>query len=399
MKTKSEKILFGELILLSFAGIILFVVQNTMVTPWLFYTVYFAIKIIRSKVTYKNTGLFVSIVFVLSAGILANMGRISLGSIAHLAFYLVMMLLLLNSMASIIKNQKYIEKLCRVIIICYFINILISYLLSWVGYEGILQVVFRYSTVRTGEIRYAAFASEASYLAFTLTYCVFPLMIIDRNKNLKFIIIAIITIILAKTSYGFICIGFVGVLYFKNNTKYIITGLAILFILTLMPFQNKYLDRVHSVMGALHEDNVEAIAYGIADADGSAGVRVLPSFLYFVEGRFLEPGIILGHGSGSSSEYFKGLEDFGKQEDEFLGLGFFPGFVYEAGIVATILILIYIRKFTPKVKWYYWLFFLFGLFNFSFSTEMFQFSVCGLMLNHLVFKYQSEDKLNRILET
>lgn len=379
---------YVEILLLSYAGIILFFWGNTMITPWVFFNFLFILHTLKT-----NTIIDISfLLFCLCIISIININTLHIASLAHMIFYLVTLLTIIKIITSYETiNISFIENLSKIIILSYFINVIISVILSHIGYNGWLNIFFKYSIDSHGSIRYPGFASEASYLAFTLTYAALPLIYFNKNSNKKYLLFVAVTILISKTSYGIVCLVFLLAIYYINNLKSILIGIFLLFLLFSIMEGNTYLNRVTEIVKLIKSGSVESIVYGIYDVDGSASVRILPTYLYIIEGHYLNPHFLIGYGAGTSSDYFKMIQDFGKKEDEHLGLGFIPAFVHEYGVIFTFCLFYYLKKYLSSIKWYHYCFFIFSIFNYSFSTEIFLFSVVYLiLLNKAINTYTNQ---------
>ncbi len=305
-------------------------------------------------------------------------------SLFHYLFYL-LMLYVLNIYAEINKTKlTTFLFLNKAIIILYFFNILISKLLSLIKYRG--DFIFQIRN-DNGIIRFNGFSSESSYVAFILIACMLCLIFlrqyIRRRDLYKYFMLMVVTIIISKTTFGFVGIGLVCLAMVNSHLikKRIALIVVIIFLLNLD--SNLYLERLWNIVNLIFQsDSLNYFVYKLVDVDGSASFRLLPSYEFFADIQLSDIQFWLGHGAGSSKLHFTNLYLAGEGN---MGLGFIPAFIYEYGIIMATIICYILYTLFRGLPWYCFLLMFMAFFNCDFSTQLFLFLViCFAWLSNIM---------------
>lgn len=276
---------------------------------------------------------------------------------------------------------KSIERVIKTIIVLFFVNILIAsvLILFRVHIPEILQPVFRIYNDPTGQVRPYAFTNEPSYSAILLVFILFVLFKMyngDLKKNYKWYLLTVITILLIRSSYGYLFLGvFIIYVFIVKMSPKIIIGTFLFLLLFLLSgvsktFSTKAIIRIVEIGNSiLEKGTLESKLDAIRIVDGSAAMRVFPTFELFNYYKKCDLSeVLFGFGAGKSERFFQDLLD----EDR-IQLGFFPAFMLNYGVVGVILALIMFWNLFPSdifQKLPMVLLFLLFLFNADYNTQI-----------------------------
>lgn len=244
-------------------------------------------------------------------------------------------------------TQIDLHRICKIIIFLYLINVS----LARIFIPALPWLLQSYTDTKSDTVRFQGFSSEPSYAAFVVLiafyiYLKFPL---DTLKLRIVVLLSVIYLVYSFSSvYGYILLGLIAIewlisinLFSKTNkiTLLLILGFLCFLFFSVVDFNSdsrniKLLSFIISGKWSLDELNL---------LDSSAFMRVAPFFSYLNNFDFLTIQTYLGHGAGISSEKFGnyfveyiGIEAAGYKDTK-LSLGFVPAFLYDFGIIGTLL--------------------------------------------------------------
>lgn len=324
-------------------------------------------------------------------------------SFVYSLFILVEALLLFNCVKML--STEDIKKIAKIITLLYFINILIASVFIWLHITptGLLAQIFKIY-VFAGRIRPYGFSDEPSYASLILVFTLFVLFKCDqfkyRSSELKWYVLAVLTIFLTGSSYGLLMLIML-LTYFilKSNVIILQAGkvlkskvlswwqimsiLLVVLVPTVIVLKNVDLNNNKSVRRLvdlyqsinISDDEVGKTIKHIAYVDGSASMRLVPTVLLVEDfGRSELKYVLFGRGAGQSVPFFSRF-----YEGDVTILGFLPSFVYNYGLLGTLIFFLFFMSIFPKKRWLLWVLFILFTFNADFNTQIFLFILFCIM--------------------
>ena len=278
-------------------------------------------------------------------------------------------------------SKEYFQRLSKIIIYLYLINVLLAHVffqsLPWL-FQGV-------DDARSGGMKYQGFSSEPSYAAFVVlvAFLIYIRCSEDTRTSKAIVLLSVIYLIKSFSSvYGYIIFGAIVLDWLRRNM--FINPITLLIL--LFATGSGFLVIGTSDIGG--ESRVWNLFYLIISGDfslenlkfldSSAFMRIGPLFSYLEGFDLFSMKTYLGYGSGQSAFYFGHVfnDVIGEENRGFesgtLNLGFFPGFLYDYGIIGvTLVYLIVLRHGMCKfISIQSFIIFLM-LFNASFNTQLF----------------------------
>ena len=326
-----------------------------------------------------------------------NINSIKTSSFIYSIIILIQLLIISNLLHK--TNIQSITLVIKGIIAVYFINVFITtlFIFKQISPPGILSSIFQIYKDPTGQIRPYGFSNEPSYASILMVFVSFIFFKINkfiiRREDYKWYLLSLLTILLIKSSYGYLFLGIL-LIYVSNKTglfkKHILKLMAVVLfiIVSVACFNLKKINNIKAVSRLIKLSDVifntkgdlthrvDAIRY----IDGSAAMRLFPTvMLIHYYQTCTASKIIFGNGAGQSTKFYTRLFEGRKTN-----LGFFPAFVFNYGILGTLLALLFFVGLFPKQKiLHFFLFFLF-CFNADFNTQIFQFILFTAMISKFI---------------
>lgn len=390
---KCDIVYLISIILLSYSGLRLFNSNsNAIITPFYLFS---GIIMLVALTASWNVNVLQKYIIIFTALIvlqyMAFTDTVKVTSLLHLLFYLGTSYFILSIIPS---NEKPIIKAHKIIIWSYFINVTIAYSLyiSNISTEWLLYIFQRQDYEVA--MRFPGFASEPSYLAFMVSISMLILIDYYKDKpaqskeiNLLFVIY-LITVLISKTTYGYICIFIVLVYYcqqiikdFAKKHKLIIILLItipipVFFILTELLQDNYYFTRIFGIFDVIGKSkSINSFLLAFSELDGSAFVRIGPFFEYMDRTDFWDNSVWIGHGIGSSTSYFTSWYYGEEASEHILNLGFFPAFIYDCGFIGFFTVILCVWHSIKYATYPYKILFILMLPNCNISTQLFWYVV------------------------
>lgn len=330
--------------------------------------------------------------------------EIKVSSFAYSIIVLLEMMLLYNIVKKI--DRATIKKILRIIIGLYFVNLLITTFLIifniQLGYpfSSVFQI-YNYSQ----RIRPYGFSDEPSYAAIILVFSFYVYLSMDRFRYNKseawWYLITVISILLTRSSYGYMMLALVLLLFLTRSNfiliqintlvrekvftlDQILKGVVITIAALVVLFQTSdvelgvAVERIGNVISSIAgtDGTVAERIKSLEKVDGSAGMRIIPT-LHLIDyfGRTDPEYMWFGRGAGQATYFFS----------QFYGnhvtlLGFIPAFVYNYGIVGTLIFFLMLRKMMPRGRWLLFLLAVLFMFNADINTQIFLYVLFCVML-------------------
>jgi hypothetical protein len=317
------------------------------------------------------------------AMVVSSLSCLIITSSLHFLFYVLYSMVI----ASMLRPDiQMLYKICKGIIYFLSIDVLISVFLFNMGISSDLIRMFFPYVENAGDIRFSSLTSEPSYFAFFVSICMSIVMYLSDRLNIKSVkkvyYVYVIGILFSKTSYGVLLLIIVS-LYGVNaglltkkaiKIRYLLIPFFIsIFIVFFLWGDNYYVGRVFNVFGLLFKaSSIKDFAIMLNDTDGSSGMRLIPSILYFSDAH-INWQFLFGHGLGTDLSYFPEFLWGDNADTEKLGLGYLPASFYSLGIIQAISILYFILKPIYKLPWVFKVLFVLAIVNCNISTQLFWF--------------------------
>ena len=344
--------------------------------PLLLYLNFFKIKF-----SFHNNKLLILLllfVFVFNVFGLLN-GSVPVSSFVNFFFYLIVLFYSL----SVVKKIDIIDgqKIFKVILWLYFLNLLISRLFFVLIEKNIfLRVIFGY-TYDKGQLRFYAFSSEPSYLAIIITMSILVLWYFKIDNFKKYFIIYVLSLLLSQSSYGLISFFITlivvnGKNVFKNYKKWLAVLMLLIVSVLAVNVKSVYVLRVVDIVSLLSEfKDFKSLIYSWNLVDSSSFYRISPIYIYIESLSNYEFGNFFGHGLASDVDYYRNkyFLFFGERHER-LSLPMIPTIFYILGIIPAMSLIVKLYKnLTLDNKLLYVYFFLIMI-NCGFQTQLFLFS-------------------------
>jgi hypothetical protein len=247
-------------------------------------------------------------------------------------------------------------------------------------------------------------STEPSYAALTLSI---TMMVLFSSSTYSYLfirfslLIYFLCIILIGSGFGFISSVLVlGYFFLKSNVKIlavekILLGVCILGIFPFLSFEIERLKPLLVVIIDLFQHGSLWLAFdAIKNTDASAWFRFGPLVEFIRDINTLDvENIIFGHGAGNSTHYFGAKYEAHLNPDWFdsnglptMDLPFLPAFIYDYGVLPSLICLSFINSRIRKLKGslIFWCLTLFILFNSNFNTNIFWFLMYSLLAIRII---------------
>lgn len=395
----AQNILLFCVIILSLSGIYLFKIGDFEITPFYLFSPllvisYFYLKLYNNEEIQKYR-IFIRWLIIVAIASSAISLYIRPSALLHFMFYVFNGYILICLGCYCSSDESFFLKLAKInkfIIYIFSFDVVIANILYVLGVENsflsaLFPVYYDYD-----KIRFAAFTSEPSYLAIILTICIMSLIsyskIYEEIKFKRELIFYVVALVLARTTYGFMCIGLTFAFLYQQNSERIENKVVIYIRLILLSLflvigiwllqENEYLQRLGSLIGSITtENNLESFIYNLNDNDSSAAMRILPSFLFFQSISWLDLQLWFGHGIGANTQYFTDVLEY---TEKTINLGFIPAAIYDFGLLGSFsFIYLIFKRGVSSVPWIMKLLLFLSFVNCNISTQLFWFCVIQLL--------------------
>lgn len=290
-----------------------------------------------------------------------------------------------------------IVKIVKTIILLFFMSIVIEslFILLNVVPVGVWSRIFPIYDF-ADQIRPMGLSNEPSYAAITLVFAVYVLLRCDnftfKANEVKWYLLAIIAIFLSRSTYGYALVSLLIVfLIIKGRVlsvilKFILKNPAVGILLSLVIFimsflilinlDNKPFQRLFKIYETLSETgfNITGLL-DIAYVDSSAGMRIVPTlqlieYFSYADLKF----ILFGNGAGQSTVFYSSLWG------QLTQVGFIPAFVYNYGIIGTLVCFFCFKFFFPRKGLFLNILVFLFLFNADLNTQIFVYILFTVMM-------------------
>lgn len=301
-------------------------------------------------------------------------------------------------------EKKVIEKAFYIIMVSYALNIFLGYVFSSL-YLNIGEGFINVHRDNEGHSRPMGFSSEPSYAAFLLsiTYLGFNHLRNHRfdGKTKMMSFLYLVSIILMQSAYGFIFVAvnfldWVIFLYQRSHRsiRLLFVTIAVAFVavfpLVIQQMNNSSIARLKTVYSVLNDPIIDTSKKlkKMQEVDGSAYARIGPTFLLLNLDTELPIDLKIGGGAGAAGQFFKNFMAGILVDDEAdkLDIGIIPAFVFDYGIIGSILLLAFILFCAYNLPLPFWICLILILPNANINTQLFWYGMLVLSYISIVKK-------------
>lgn len=282
------------------------------------------------------------------------------------------------------------ERISKLILISYFVNSIVAFLLYLVlGDFDTLSSIFQY-TNEDGRVRFHGFSSEPSYASFivcTSMLAYLKLTTDSARKRLFYLIASVVSVYLFGSVYGYLLLVVIVFLFLSKlrsegyysvaRNIYITTPVLVVFYFLMFggDLEDSRIVKIWQFLTTVGF----SLDY-FRGVDSSAFMRVGPLVEYVSSPEFYSFSGLFGNGPGASRYYFGSVfEDViaagHKGYDEgVINLGFIPAYLYDYGVFGVVLFWVFVGKvFVNRLISIYGFFFVLLIVNANLNTQLFCF--------------------------
>lgn len=410
-----EKWTLALLIMMSFTGISVASLGKAVVTP--FHLVMgafigYGILVSRKDKNYLFSSLLVLLAYILFVNVI-QFPNIRYTSILYTIVFGLELTILYNLMRRC--RPKVMILACKIIIYAYLGNLFMGFVFDTVGFRNgtVLKFIRVYYSEGEHGGRPMGFSSEPSYAAFIISVaflCYSHLRdhILDKEMA-KLAIKLFLCIIFSKSAYGFIFIAVIlmdWAIYFYKNGDTLLRNLfpfiaavsIVLMSVVLSNSDNEIVGRLQKFSAALVEPthSTKKKMEKLQAADGSAFARVGPTYLLFTAGDEYEVNFLVGEGAGAAgiflAHFLVGiLVDEGRTS---VDAGIIPSFIFDYGIIGTVLFIIFLINCFYNLSLAYWLMFFLILPNANINTQLIWYCIACFLFVSIIKQTRSKQSIS-----
>lgn len=290
-------------------------------------------------------------------------------------------------------DKKTVIKGLTLIVFTHGINVLLGFLLSSIHADFGQGIINVHHGVGGESGRPMGFSSEPSYAAFILSITFMAFNHLRGHKVDKLMIQMMVTylvsIVFMKSVYGFIFVAVNGLDWFlilfkklRFNIKviFLLLGFGILFLVPLL-LQNSNQEtvvRLREVSKVLSDSslNTKDRMKRLQATDGSAYARIGPTYLLLNAKDDIKINLWFGAGAGAAGSFFaEFLSGILVDDAEKLDMGVIPAFVFDYGIIGTILLVFFFVSTAYNLPLPFWVCIFLILPNCNINTQIFWFTL------------------------
>jgi hypothetical protein len=403
--TNIEKWTFALLLTLSYTGISVADLGKAMVTPFhLLMGFFIGYGLLVSKKSQNTTfvSLVVLLVYVLFVNIL-QYPAIRYTSILYTIIYGIELTILYNLMRRC--RVKTIVFACEIIIYSYLANLFLGFVFDTINFRNdfVLRYIRVYYHEKIDGGRPMGFSTEPSYATYVIAVAFLCYSHLRNHAmdgaTIKLFIKLILCIVFSKSAYGFIFVAVLildwGIYFYQAGDRLLkniypfILSIAIAGVAVVMQTsENESVERISKFSAALFDTTTSGKKKmkKLSDADGSAFARIGPTYMLFNIDDEYEINFWIGEGAGSAGE-FLALFLVGILVDEgrtSVDTGIIPAFVFDYGIIGTILLLIFLVNCFKGLSFPFWLLFFLILPNANVNTQLIWYNIACFLFVSIV---------------
>lgn len=300
--------------------------------------------------------------------------------------------LILSQMLLMVDRQTVIKGL-TLILFTYAPNVLIGFFLSSIHSEFGQGIINVHHGLDGEGGRPMGFSSEPSYAAFILSIAFMAFNHLRGHQTDKLMIqmtvAYLVSIIFMKSAYGFIFVAVNGLDWFlitfkklRFNIKviFLLSGFGILlaFPLLLQNSNQETIVRLRGVSEVLSDPSLSTKdrMKKLQATDGSAYARIGPTYLLLNAKDEIDINLWIGAGAGAAGSFFaEFLSGVLVDDADKLDTGIIPAFVFDYGIIGSILLIFFFISTAYCVPIPFWVCIFLILPNCNINTQIFWFAL------------------------
>lgn len=333
----------------------------------------------------KNQNAFYILPFVLLLPILTSYSSFRFISYFYSILFLAIFQVILSILYSgNITSTFYLKILILIIKLFFYVALIQTVLFKYEIYFN--QI---WTPINSEAHRINSLATEPSYLGIYIVITFYSYLVVKSKENkldnkkdgskVDYIIwgYVLFTVIIANSGFGivFLSILFLSTISFQK--KYLQILLIIIVFLFFYFVNVSSLDRIEIFVKSIFSFDILELAY----ADHSASIRIAPILIIFREFNILDWSALFGRGINYSKELFASIIP-GIVLEDWRGGGFFPSFIFDYGIIPTILFFTFLkRNVITKIFAFESLFLILVFLNASFNTQLFWYCIIIFTIN------------------
>ncbi|MFY0593246.1 MAG: hypothetical protein JXQ92_11425 [Roseivirga sp.] len=243
--------------------------------------------------------------------------------------------------------------------------------------------------------RQGSLSTEPSYAGFLTATTMVAILELNRYYNkttpLIYWVVYLYMMISYVSSFSFLMLPVPFLLFlkrshfnFKNIAVLVLGGIIVVYLVSGLPFFERLINFFSFFTGNIEIQSLSELA----TQDGSSFVRVAPFFIYLYQLQPFESSFWLGNGIDYGSELMTGFLAPTAGPDYLFPLHFFPGFLYDFGVLLAV---VFIWVFIVSTKLFKNIAFLWVMiplvFNANINTQLFWYCIlCFGVINSLPAK-------------
>lgn len=302
----------------------------------------------------------------------------------------------------------------EIIIYAYLANLFLGFIFDTVNFKNdfVLRFIRVYYSEKVDGGRPMGFSTEPSYSSYIICVAFLCHSHLTNHKigkpTLILFIKLLLCIVFSKSAYGFV---FVSVLILDWVIHFYKAGDRLLrnifpFILAMsiaggtvvmQTSENESIERISKFSAALFDTSVSGKKkmQKLNEADGSAFVRIGPTYMLFNIDPKYEINFLIGEGAGAAggflAKFLVGIiVDEGRDS---LDTGIIPAWAFDYGIIGTILLLIFLINCFSNLPFSFWLLFFLILPNANINTQLIWYNIiCFLFVSIVKAREDSSKK-------
>lgn len=413
--TNIEKWTFGILLMLSYTGISVANLGKAMVTPFhlvMGFFIGYGFFVSRKEQNTVFASLVVLMAYVLFVNIL-QYPAIRYTSVLYTLIYGIEFMILYNLLRRC--DVKVVVLALEVIIYSYLANLFLGFVFDTVNFRNdfVLRFIRVYYNEKVVGGRPMGFSTEPSYSSYILVVTFLCHSHLRNHtmdqKALKLFIKLLLCIIFSKSAYGFVFVSVAmldWVIHFykagdrllKNIYPFLIAIAIAGGSVVMQTSENESIERISKFTVALFDTSVTGRKKmeKLNEADGSAFVRIGPTYMLFNIDPKYEINFWIGEGAGAAggflAKFLVGIiVDEGRDS---LDTGIIPAWAFDYGIIGTILLLIFLISCFNNLPFTFWLLFFLILPNANINTQLIWYNIICFLFVSIV--KSRDNQLNRV---
>lgn len=401
--------------MLSYTGISIANLGKAMVTPFhlvMGFFIGYGFFVSNKKQNTVFTSLVVLMTYVLFVNML-QYPAIRYTSVLYTLIYCIEFMILYNLLRRC--EVKIVVLALEVIIYTYLANLFLGFVFDTVNFRNdfVLRFIRVYYNEKVVGGRPMGFSTEPSYSSYILAVTFLCHSHLRNHtmdsKALKLFIKLLLCIVFSKSAYGFVFVSVIildwAIHFYKAGDRLLKNVFPFLIAITIagssivvQTSENESIERISKFSTALFDTSVSGRKkmQKLNEADGSAFVRIGPTYMLFNIDPKYKINFWLGEGAGAAggflAKFLVGIiVDEGRDS---LDTGIIPAWAFDYGIIGTIILLIFLINCFNNLPFPFWLLFFLILPNANINTQLIWYNIiCFLFVSIVKSRNKNQLKL------